>query len=364
MNTSGQSAISLPATHEALLSAFLSTGQHHNVHIVAADKVSTGSRNSLLRLTLDGLEHDHRSTLIAKHVARETDPFFAHHLRREERILDLLHRFAPGLAPRCVGLLLQPTDQGWLLMEDVGCRSLAVALVSTHPNDGTALIHDATRQLRRLHDVLQEHHSPFFRTCYAVDLDRLTRTSLRSRFQVAWKRLSTHVAAPSEPPPGLIHAWLDIMRPLLDSPRQLIHNSLSPLNIVVRDDGGMTLVDFETMTVAAPEFDTAELLRQPFQPLTWDDTLRLASAQGLRDTAHVSDRLHLASLSRALDYAGSNVRQLAVQAERGAPPETRNQIRARLLWYCAEISNLIDTWPALDPLHALIHQGRMSIGGE
>jgi len=359
MTTPDQSAMLLPVTHEALLSAFLSTSLHRKVRIIAADRVSTGSRNSLLRLALDGLQDDGLSTLIVKHVTRETDPFFAHHLRREERLLDLLHRFAPGLAPRCVGLLLDPTEHGWLLMDDVGRRSLADELISTDPDTGVTLMQDATARLRLLHDILREHHGPFYRTCYAVDLDRLTSVSLRSRLRVAWKRLSTHPGTPSEPSPSLTQAWMDILRPLLGQPRQLIHNSLSPLNIVLRDGGGMTLVDFETMTLGAPEFDTAELLRQPFRPLTWDDTLRIASAHGLQDASHVGDRLHLASLSRALDYAGSNARQLARQSERGALPETKKQTQARLHWYCAEVSTLIDTWPALAPLQALIEQARV-----
>ena len=89
------------------------------------------------------------------------------------------------------------------------------------------------------------------------------------------------------------------------------------------------------------------LLRQPYAPIDWQTTARLASACDRELTL-----LRLSSLARSVDYAGSNARQLRHLEGRSATEEQR--LRRRLHWYCREARELIDGNQALQPLDDLL----------
>lgn len=315
------------------------------VEVVGAARVGTASRNRLVRIRLSPAIP--AESLIVKEASRTTDAYFAHHLRREERLLDLLARFAPGLAPRCYGLILAPAERGWLVLEDVGTESLADRLANLGPERAVAELEAALARVRALHRALREHRAPFYRTCYAIDLDRFGAATVRSRFDVAWRRLASVAGGAPGPPRAALRAWLDALAPLLAAPRQMIHNSLSPLNVVLGPDARPRIVDFETMALGPACVDVAELLRQPFAPIDWETTARLAGV-GSDDLA----TLRLASLARSLDYAGSNARQL--QQGNGALSADAPRLRRRLRWYCGEARDLIAGVAGLRPLDELL----------
>lgn len=313
--------------------------------IVGAERVGTASRNRLVRIAL--AQGSEPRTLIVKSTSKHSDVHFAHHLRREERLLDLLARFAPGLAPRCVGLILDPAERGWLILEDVGGESLADRLAGREPSAGVTELEAALARVRDLHHALREQRAPFYRTCFAIDLDRFTAQSLTSRFIVAWRRLAGIAGSMPDPPPAARRAWSAQMAPLLAAPRQMIHNSLSPLNVVVDPRAGPRIVDLETMTLGPACIDVAELLRQPFGPIDWETTARLASVADADLRA-----LRLAALARSLDYAGSNARQIR-QDDTGQGP-VHAGLRRRLRWYCDEARELLEGLACLRPLGDLL----------
>ena len=126
-----------------------------------------------------------------------------------------------------------------------------------------------------------------------------------------------------------------VIRPLLRGQRQMIHNSLSPLNVVLGDRP--RFIDWETMADAAPEFDVAELLRYPAVGLTWRETDALVG--GLFGAAIDGERLRLAALSRAIDYAGANAQQWRRSQQQGDDAFAGLAYR-RLRWYLAEAAVL------------------------
>jgi aminoglycoside phosphotransferase (APT) family kinase protein len=337
-----QRDFSIDAATYRLLLAWLQTLDGPSVRFSEVRQIPTVSRNVLLRLKLEGGTYD---SVIAKHVSHSTDPFFAHHLRREERVLDLLQTFARGIAPRCLGILLDQTKAGWLCMTDGGERSLADVLRSSPASAHEGLLASALGRVRDLHEAFAAHRVPFYRTCYAVNLDRLTRETLGNRFRVAWRRIAQLTGGRDEPPPSLIEHWVATMAPLLSEQRRLLHNSLSPLSVVLDELGTMTIVDFETVTLGAVEFDYAELLLQPFGPIDLATTLRLLESQGERLTETFVRRVQLASLCRCFDYVGANARQV------GNDDADRNQsIKDRLCWYAhhvQELASQIGTLPGL-----------------
>jgi hypothetical protein len=195
----------------------------------------------------------------------------------------------------------------------------------------------ALERLADLHATLRAHRLPFQRTCHSVDLDRVNRASLLARLQVVRSRL---LGAPDprdrSARPDLSGAVLraytaEVIRPLLRGHRQMIHNSLSPLNVVLGPSP--RFVDWETMALAAPEFDVAELLRFPGMGLTWPETDALVREvfEGEVD----AERLRLATLTRALDYAGTNAKEYQRSQAEGDGAYGA-LVCARRTWYLEE----------------------------
>jgi aminoglycoside phosphotransferase (APT) family kinase protein len=115
----------------------------------------------------------------------------------------------------------------------------------------------------------------------------------------------------------------------------MIHNSLSPLNVVL----GATprFVDWETMAYAAPEFDLADLLRFPTTGLTWPVVDQLVDTY-FRANIH-PERLRLAALARAIDYAGATAQQ-AARSREGGDTATATLLQGSSAWYLGEARTL------------------------
>jgi aminoglycoside phosphotransferase (APT) family kinase protein len=294
--------------------------------------VALRSRNRLYRLRLAGAIEQQ---LILKVVRQEGDRFWEHHLRREYWLLELLARFWPGGAPRPFAMA---AGQGWgvLVAEDVGATSLAEQVRCSRLDSG--LLRSILEKLAELHAVLRAQQPIFYRVCRSIELDRVTAQSLRARAVVAGERWRAGVRqGPDRLAPGsVLQAYAEqVARPLTRAPRQMIHNSLSPLNVVLGP--APRFVDWETMAYAAPEFDLADLLRYPDIDLTWPAIDALAT--GVFGRSIDPERLRLAALARAVDYAGVNAQQ-AERSRRDGDEGHAQTAEGRRDWYRAEADTL------------------------
>lgn len=332
---------------------------------VGVAPVALRSRNRLYRVELADAP---QSRLILKFVRREDDPYWQHHLRREHWLLELLQRFWPAAAPRPYAAAF---GQGWglLAMEDVGERSLAEAFGTSVPGTAADIalgggrvsspLLSAVDRLAALQALLRRQHRVFFRVCQSVELDRINASVLLDRLRVAQRRFGSAEGGSGTPrtlPPAVLRQYQErVVRPLLASPRQMVHNSLSPLNVVL----GPTprFVDWETMAYAAPEFDLADLLRFPTTNLAWPVVDQLvATAFG---PAIDPLRLRLAALARSLDYAGSNAQQAAKSHDAG---DTGHELlaTARRDWYLQEGKTLAEELALAGLMDSIVGRGGRS----
>lgn len=351
----------LPATLLTLLG-----GDFQQARWITTSRVALRSRNRLYRLHLADAPS---ASVILKLVRQDSDRFWQHHLRREHWLLELLQRFWTAGAPCPYAMVVGP---GWglLMMEDVGEVSLADALggralaagghsagdMQVGPSNPSAasksnVLVDASASLQvalltpvlvrlaDLHHTLAAQQQIFRRVCQSIDLDRITAASLLARVRVAHRRLSEEGAPGGDRLPltqGSTRAYVDaVIRPLMTGQRQVIHNSLSPLNVILSP--APRIVDWETMALARPEFDVADLLRYPAVNLPWTtlDHMVEAAFGGRIDLT----RLRLAALSRAIDYAGSNAQQARTSRKAG---DVAHAVTAanRRDWYLAEARRL------------------------
>lgn len=347
---------------------------------LAATRVALRSRNRLYRIHLTDAP---QASVILKLVREQDDIFWQHHLRREHWLLELLQRFWPGGAPRPYALVI---GHGWglLMMEDVGDVSLAEALggsaraaaerprqeartestdspvasggddpVETNATAQVALLAPVLDRLADLHRTLAAQERIFRRVCQSIDLDRITAPSLLARARVSQARLREDTLSGAGRLPltaGSVRAYADqVIRPLMTGPRQMIHNSLSPLNVVLGPT--LRLVDWETMALAPPEFDIADLLRYPGIRVPWR-TLDHLVGQAFGSQVDLT-RLRLAALARTVDYAGSNAHQVLRSREAG---DDANAVTAggRRDWYLAEARTLAGDLGVASTMHDLI----------
>ena len=75
--------------------------------------------------------------VVVKGYLPGVDIYYAHRWRREERALDLLHRYAPGLAPQPLAAANAPGRWAALAMQHVGSDSLADSLTTDSDLDQT-----------------------------------------------------------------------------------------------------------------------------------------------------------------------------------------------------------------------------------
>lgn len=274
--------------------------------LLNAEPLCTESRNSLWRVTLDGpISH-----AILKQYDPASDVHAANRFRREEKVLTLLTGAEPNVAPRPLGGFIGPSGPALLLMEDAGSCSLSDDLLSARGAE--ALWREAAEFVSTLHATMAERRQPLYRTAMAIALDRIDARVLKSRFRIACRRLTGADATPS-----VLSEYGRLMAPLLAAPRQMIHNSMSPLNIV-RGPDGWRAVDWETLTLGSPLWDWAEFLRAPYQPLTFAACESIAA----RATGENVSLFQRAVLGRSLDSLAT------VTLRRRAYEEQGNSARA------------------------------------
>ncbi|MDE2991253.1 MAG: aminoglycoside phosphotransferase family protein [Chloroflexota bacterium] len=308
-------------------------------HSVAAD-----ARHEIWRLRAGA------ASLIVKVYRPAADRYYHHRWRREERALDLLSRQAPGLVPRPHGALLAPDAFAAVAMEDLGAESLAERLETADAAERAGLLERAVETLAAFRDVASRHQGMLRALAYQSDLDRITRDTLRRRLAIAVARLGNPSTAP-EPdsaPRALAPdlPWRDleagIVRPLVRARRRVVHNGFSPLNLLPRSDGRLAVIDWETLAVAAPALDAADLLTFPSLALSPDDVedlaTRLADKSGDDGSMAV---FWAAAAERSLTYAATAAvrqgrRQAASASDRASTYAARNR------WYLRVFDDAIE----------------------
>ena len=255
--------------------------------------------------------------------------------------MDLLSRQAPGLAPEPHGALLAPDAFAAVAMEDLGADSLADRLESAEADERVSLLDGAVEALAGFRDAASRHQGMLRALAYQSDLDRITRDTLRRRLAIAAARLGDPLTSP-EPdaaPRALVPnlPWRDleagVVSPLVRAPRRVVHNGFSPLNLMRRPDGRLAVIDWETLAVASPSLDAADLLTFPSFALSADAIEdQAAQLAGESDTAGSLQVFWAAAAERSLTYAAT----AAVRERRGqaaSQGERASTYAARRQWY-------------------------------
>jgi len=299
-------------------------------HTVAAD-----ARHEIWRLRSDP------ASLIVKVYRPQVDRYYHHRWRREERALDLLSRQAPGLAPEPHGALLAPDAFAAVAMEDLGTESLAQVLETADVGERGSLLARAVGALTAFRQAAARYSGMLRALAYQSDLDRVTRDTLRRRLAIAAARLGDPLTKPE--PDAAPHAlapqlpWRDleagIVKPLARAPRRVVHNGFSPLNLMPRPEGRLAVIDWETLAVASPALDAADLLTFPGFALLADamedQAVQLARES---DAAGPIQVFWAAVAERSLTYAAT----AAVRERRGLAVSRDNRsatYASRRRWY-------------------------------
>ncbi len=337
MTTSGAST-DLRTGLSAILAARGQTGPW-TWHAVAAD-----ARHEIWRL------RSGPASLIVKVYRPKVDRYYHHRWRREERALDLLSRQAPGLAPEPHGALLAPDAFAAVAMEDLGSESLADRLEAADSDERAALLASAVEALAAFRDVASRHQGMLRALAYQSDLDRITRDTLRRRLAIAAARLGDPLTTPE--PDAAPHAvaprlpWADleagIVSPLVRAPRRVVHNGFSPLNLMPRPDGRLAVIDWETLAVASPALDAADLLTFPSFALSADHIEdRAAQLAGASDAAAPLPEFWAAAAERSLTYAATAaVRERRAQA--ASQSDRASTYAGRRRWYLRVFAEAIE----------------------
>ena len=240
-----------------------------------------------------------RRSWVLKTYRRQIDEHFAHRFRREEKILTLLADSAPGLAPGVeVGVI--GTDEAFLVMEDLGPESVSLHRLLAGSGDAVEPLAGAVAALARWHAFAGSRHELLAAFCQSIVLDRNDRETLIRRHSVALERVGAEISAET----ARTFAG-KVIDPLLERPQRVIHNSANALNFVVRADGTVALIDFETISLGPLEFDLAELAIHPAA----FDRHGLAGTAGMYPCELDPDTLARAGLLRAIDACGALARQ-------------------------------------------------------
>ena len=288
------------------------------------------------------------------------DVYYAHRWRREERALDLLHRYAPGLAPQPLAAAHAPNRWAALAMQHVGHRSLADGLANASESEEAHALPAALDAYRRFRTITQQFGPMLRALAYQSDLDRITRQTLERRYASAFVRLPDPTASPAptasprRTAPAAPWDLVDtLIKPLLNSPRRIVHNGFSPLNLIWNDDR-LVVIDWETLAVAPPEIDFADLLTFP----DWGSPGHMAnrSAAVIADHRLRLDTFWAAAAERSLTYAATaHVRSHRLRASN---PPLANAYRQRLPryldWFHLAAAELIRDDPTRDRLRATV----------
>ena len=267
------------------------------------------TRHQLQRILSGG------QTWVLKTYRGDSDEHFAHRFRREERVLTLLASSAPGLSP-AVRTGVIGTAGAFLIMEDLGPEAVSLHRGLSGSGSGTQPLAGAVAALARWHAFTEAFHDLLAAFSQSIVLDRNDRETLLRRYRLALRRAGTGVSESTA-----VSFASRVIDPLLKRPPRVIHNSANALNFVVRANGSVALIDFETISLGPLEFDLAELAIHP----------ALFGRHGLAGTAELypggldPEALARAALLRAIDTCGALTRQARLDPD----PETAGKLDRR-----------------------------------
>jgi hypothetical protein len=182
------------------------------------------------------------------------------------------------------------------------------------------------------HAAMRRVELPLKRTAMAISLDRINGPVLLQRVRIAAQRILGDL-----PEPGVLRGYHVLIAPLLEAPKAMVHNSMSPLNVVAGVDGWRA-IDWETLTLASPMWDWAEMLRAPYNPLTFAESERLMlSATGLGDDG--KDIFRRAVLSRHIDSLATVVQRRRLYAAEDRSDRAAEYAR-RAAFYAQDLHDL------------------------
>ena len=298
--------------------------------------------------------------VVVKGYLPNIDLYYAHRWRREERALDLLHRYAPGLAPQPLAAAHAPGQWAALAMQHVGDRSLADGLPAASESGRDEALRAALDAYRRFQAVTKRFGPMLRALAFQSDLDRITRQTLERRYAAAFVRLhdATASPAPTASPrrtaPKAPWDLVDVLiKPLLNSPRRIVHNGFSPLNLIWNAER-LVVIDWETLAVAPPEIDFADLLTFP----DWGAPERMAhrSATVIADHQLRLDTFWAAAAERSLTYAATaHVRSVRLQTANPTLADAYRQRLPRYLdWFNLAAAELLPDPTSHDRLRATV----------
>lgn len=305
--------------------------------------------------------------IVVKAYLPEIDLYYAHRWRREERALDLLHRYAPGLAPEPLAAAHAPNRWAVLAMQHVGHRSLADGLPAPSDSERTQGLDAALDAYRRFQSITEQFGPMLRALAHQSDLDRITRRTLERRYASAFVRLPDPTASPAptaSPRRTAPNAPWDLVdtlvQPLLHSPRRIVHNGFSPLNLIWNDDR-LVVIDWETLAVAPPEIDFADLLTFP----GWGPPDRMAhrSAAVIADHRLRLDTFWAAAAERSLTYAATaHVRSHRLREVNSILADVYRQRLPRYLdWFHLAAAELIRDQDVRNRLRATVADLRATV---
>tara|TARA_Y100000590_G_scaffold446507_1_gene580319 strand:+ start:1515 stop:2522 length:1008 start_codon:yes stop_codon:yes gene_type:complete len=265
-------------------------------HISTYEFLAQDSRHLLWKI-----QHRGKSFLI-KTFRQEQDPYFDHRFRREERLLNFLQQQCPELSPNIYGGALIEQQEALVVMEYINGTALHAALESSGPTECNDYIKEAVESQVRLHHTFDNYSGLMRNIANSCILDRNNLTTLTARFRLACKRISGNTVTNETSSQFKEH----VFKPLLLQPHHPIHNSLSPLNMVLKDDSSAIVIDFETLSVGPRVLDLAELAAFPSSTnYSTNDIHQIYSEQCDEIVVSNLQSLQLAIITRALDGAGS-----------------------------------------------------------
>ena len=295
------------------------------------DRMAADARHAIWQISFGDY------SLIVKVYHPKSDRYYQHRWRREERSLDLLERVAPGLTPRLHAAVLAPGAFAAVAMENLGTESLATRLERVGSSERIQWLHRALSVLADFRQAAAHQQGMLRALAFQSDLDRITRNTVERRLAIAIARLRdpTQTIEPNASPRrlGLGLPWQDldagIVTPLIHAPRRVVHNGFSPLNLIARPDDRLAVIDWETLAVAAPAVDAADLLTFPgfrLEPEAIDEHARGTTLNGSGTSE--SHEFWAAAAERSLTYAAT-----AAVREKRTSKFANPDYPARRRWY-------------------------------
>ena len=369
---------------EALWGLVRAVGGSSGVQIKECELIDSESRNPIYRVALSQDSSFGSRTIIAKLYVAQRDRFFDHRFRREEKILSLLNRWYAQAVPAIYGGCLAEGRYAILLLEDLGDASLERRLRLAGQEEKSSLLRQAVDCLVGFQKVTSAKGNfvAFYRTCYSIDLDRLTIATYLERLAMALRRIlwvrslmgrPAEVAGVPDTLPELdtLMEYRDwrrlrrsyatrVARVLTQTPKYIVHNSFSPLNLMLHRDR-LKIIDFETMALGPLQIDLVELLKYPACDLSPDMVDQLIgyylNRSGLDSGSESQDSFmrvfDCANLSRGLDYAGTvSWRYLTFLKARNR--ERAQEYLRRRAWYLDDLRRVVAKFDGLEEMLSIL----------